>query len=258
MVYNSPYMENCIGDRFSRREFAALAAAACALGGYSPAFAAPEGDSALSRAKTAFSDYVKAYWDEARGQFRLHKTGDKMLDFWFAAHSFDMLLDAVRVFGGKEPRRLAVAFYDGFMKRYPDWKKNEFNDDILWWTIACVRAWRCLGDRRYLVQARSLFDHLLEHEVDGELGGGMWWKNSEHKSKNACDNFPAVITACGLHKATGDAKYRKAALDLYAWGREKLLDAKMGAIESVSNCGGMSESRIMRLLSANDAIPMVW
>ena len=231
-------MENSTVDRLSRRDFAALTAAAYAFGTRSTAFAAAEGGFALSRAKTAFADYVKAYWDEARGQFRLHKKGDKLLDFWFAAHSFDMLLDAVRVIGGKETRRLAIAFYDGFMKRYPDWKKNESNDDILWWTIACVRASRCLGDRRYLAQAKSLFNHLLAHEVDGELGGGMWWKNSEHKSKNACDNFPAVITACGLHKATGDAKYRKAALDLYAWGREKLFNVKTGAIEDNIDISG--------------------
>ena len=182
-------------------------------------------------ARPAWDAYVKAYWIPEKAQFRLHKGNDKkLLDFWFAAHAWDAILDASRIFKDAKTKAMVPTFYDAFMKRYPDWTKNHFNDDILWWTISCTRAYSATKDKRYLDQARKMFDWLLEHEVDDTLGGGMWWKNSEHKSKNACDNFPAVITACNLYRITKDRKYLTAAIDLYAWGRGAFFDEKTGAV----------------------------
>jgi predicted alpha-1,6-mannanase (GH76 family) len=194
--------------------------------------------SPAARARLAFDAFVRAYWVEEKAYFRRHKGKDKPLDFWFSAHAWDMLIDADRLFRTARTKTMVRRFYDAFMRRHPDWRKNEFNDDILWWTIACTNAFVHTHERRYLQQARSLFDHLAAREIDSTLGGGIWWKSSEHKSKNACANFPAVITACNLNVLTHERTYLDTARSLYDWGREKFFDAKTGAVYDNVNLKG--------------------
>jgi len=182
-------------------------------------------------AKAAWRAFLGVYWIPERSQFRKHKGNDQeLLDFWLSAHAWDAILDASRLFPDRMTKAMVPAFYDAFMTRHPDWRTNEFNDDILWWTISCTRVYYATKDARYLSQARTMFDWLAEREIDDELGGGMWWKNSERKSKNACDNFPAVITACNLHRLTRERKYLETAKALYSWGRGKFFDEVSGAV----------------------------
>lgn len=232
-------MDNLHGNHapvpMARREFLLAATGMLAVGGLADS---PSALSAKERARVAFEAFVKAYWDEGRACFRRHRGKDKPLDFWFTAHAWDMLIDADRLFRTQRTKELVRRCYDGFCRRHPDWRKNEYNDDILWWTIACTNAYRHTHERRYLEQARTLFDHLAGHEIDDVLGGGMWWKNSEHKCKNACDNFPAVITACNLHLLTHEKKYRELAESLFAWSRGKFFDESTGAVYDNVNLEG--------------------
>lgn len=184
------------------------------------------------------NDFLKVFRMEPSGDFRRHKGRAKKLDFWFSAHVWDMLIDADRLLRTPRTKHLVANFYDAFCRHHPDWRKNEYNDDILWWTIACTNAYRHTRDRRYLERARTMFDWLLAHEVDDTLGGGMWWKNSEHKSKNACDNFPAVITACNLFSILRERRYRVAAEQLFAWSRAKFFDPQTGAVYDNVNLQG--------------------
>jgi len=223
---------------FPRRDFLKLAAAFAAV----PSFAAAPAARGFN-AKTAWEAFVRAYWMPEKSQFRKHKGKDRdLLDFWMSAHAWDAMLDASRLFPDRKTKAMVPAFYDAFMKRYPDWKKNEFNDDILWWTISCTRVHSYTKDARYLTQARTMFDWLVEREIDDTLGGGMWWKNTERKSKNACDNFPAVITACNLHRLTRERKYLDTAKSLYSWARGKFFDEATGAVYDNVN----SEGRLTR------------
>jgi len=120
--------------------------------------------------------------------------------------------------------------YEGFVALHPDWTTNPYNDDIMWWTIACARAYRITGEARYLARARSEFDRIYAKEVDQTLGGGMWWKSDRHGSKNACVNGPAAITAMELASILKDETYVDKARDLYVWERANLFDANTGAV----------------------------
>lgn len=220
-----------------RREFllSTLGAALSVVGAEEPATRPRRGATApyvspRARAKAAYAAFVKAYWMEEKALFRRHKDRGKPLDFWYAAHAWDMLIDADKLFHTPQTKALVKRFYDGFCRQYPDWTKNEFNDDILWWTIACTNAYAHTREKRYLEQARTHFDWLVAHEVDDTLGGGMWWKNSKHGSKNACDNFPAVITACNLYQHTKEKKYKDAALALFRWSRKTFFDEATGTV----------------------------
>ncbi len=209
-----------------RRDFVKMAVAFAAVPSPAPVPSAHGFD-----AKAAWKAFVRAYWIPEQAQFRKRKGDDReLLDFWLSAHAWDAILDVSRLFPDRKTKAMVPAFYDAFMKRHPDWRTNEFNDDILWWTISCARAYSATKDSRYLSQARTMFDWLAEREIDDALGGGMWWKNSERKSKNACDNFPAVITACNLHRLTRERKYLDTAMALYSWGRGKFFDEGTGAV----------------------------
>lgn len=173
----------------------------------------------------------KSYWDASGQYFRLtDQTDSKPLDFWITAHLWQCVMDAYERHGDKKYRIQMNQVYDGFIKAYPDWTENPFNDDIMWWTIACTRAYRITSDKRYLNKARLEFDRIYAGQVDDILGGGMWWKSDSHRSKNACVNGPAAITAMELFFALKDRSYADKALQLYSWQRSRLFDAETGAV----------------------------
>jgi predicted alpha-1,6-mannanase (GH76 family) len=62
---------------------------------------------------------------------------------------------------------------DGFIKEYPDWTTNKYNDDITWWAIACTRAHEITGDGRYLKKAKASSDFVYDNFRDEKFGGGL-------------------------------------------------------------------------------------
>lgn len=182
------------------------------------------------RAGMALKAYVSAYWDDSRAQFRKHKGKDEVLDFWLAAHAFDMLLDARKVFPSEKLDARVRRYYAGFKSSHDDWRRNEFNDDLEWWIISLARASIELKDRTYLEDAKAMAAKIIDSETDDKLGGGVWWRNNERKGKHACSNFPAVIGLLELYRATKVTRYRTAAEAIYAWTRQHLVDGETGQV----------------------------
>ena len=159
------------------------------------------------------------------------RTGTKVQAFWFAAQAFDALLDGCAAKGDADATRAkCAAYFRDFTAAHPDRTKNVYNDDQLWWCIACTRAAALTGETRYLDEARGLFDRLWATQVDDTLGGGMWWRSDERETKNSCDNFPAVITALNLYQATGEPKYLDAGRALYDWAAARLFNPNDGTV----------------------------
>ncbi len=192
-----------------------------------------------NHAKEAMSALNQVYWDTSGQYFRVNeKTDSGRLDFWMTAHVWECVMDAYEWGSDTTYRKQIGQVYDGFVKAHPDWITNPFNDDIMWWTIACARAYRLTQDERYLKKAQSEFDRVYSKEVDTTLGGGMWWKDNPHGSKNACVNGPAAITAMELSFILKDESYAKKARDLYRWERDKLFDPDTGAVYDNLNTRG--------------------
>ncbi len=190
-------------------------------------------------AHDAMAALNRAYWDGTHQCFRKTAAADsKPLDFWMTAHVWECVMDACQRHGDVAYKEQIGQVYDGFLKLHPDWRTNPYNDDVMWWTIACARAYGITGEQRYLDKARSEFDRLYSQEVDTTLGGGMWWKSDEHKTKNACVNGPAAITALALAAALKDEAYATKGRELYAWERAHLFDAQSGAVYDNVNTQG--------------------
>jgi predicted alpha-1,6-mannanase (GH76 family) len=194
------------------------------------------------------TDATKAVWEKyrQRGESSLLRSskGTGSLDFWFSAQAFDLLLDSVGMFWRKDLAAEAVeTYFKDFAAEHPDRAAHVFNDDVLWWAIACTRAARITNESRYLVEAKDIYDRLWTTQVDNALGGGMWWRADEHKSKSACVNFPAVIVAMNLYQATKDVKYLLQGRRIYQWAVEHLFDKETGKVNDHETTEGAKDER---------------
>jgi predicted alpha-1,6-mannanase (GH76 family) len=178
-------------------------------------------------ADLAMNAFNKRFWNPAKNWFYKTSDGKEDLDFWMSAHVWQLVMDAYERTGEDRYAAQARALHATFIKRYGhDWKKNTWNDDIVWWVLANLRAHSLFGDAVFLDDARSNFDWIWSTQRDDALGGGIYENNDKHTEKNSCVNFPAVIAAAQLAKALKSKEYLDRAVTLFAWGRKTLSDGK--------------------------------
>jgi len=185
-----------------------------------------------AEADAAFNALNRMYWDSTAKFFRKDERGTRKADFWFAAQLWDTVMDDYDRTHRPDVKILIGDVYDGFVGRYPDWTRNKYNDDIMWWTIACTRAYSITNDDRYLKRAKDSFDFVYNNFGDETMGGGIYWLN-ERTSKNSCVNCPAIITAARLSVLLKDASYLEKAKTLYAWQTKTLTDGNGKVFDSI-------------------------
>ena len=207
-------------------------------------FAMPARAVTPADADAAFAALNRAYWDPDFKFFRKEEHGPEKADFWFEAQIWDTVMDQYDRTGSADVKRQINDVYDGFVKVYPDWTTNIYNDDIMWWAIACARAYKITGDDRYLKKAKASFDYVYDNYRDDTLGGGLYWIN-RRTSKNSCLNSPAVIAAVRLSVLLKDASYLEKAKSLYAWQKKTLTDGTGKVFDSI-RLGRSSAPRVGR------------
>ncbi len=124
--------------------------------------------------------------------------------FWTGAEEIEMLEDAYDRSKSSDYKTKISALINYFVSINGSlWTGNKFNDDILWATIACERAYQITGNTTFKTLAKNNFDAVYARAYDTTLGGGLWW-TTDKTCKNACDNGPAIISACFLYTLYGD------------------------------------------------------
>lgn len=198
-----------------------------------------------AEADRAFRALNAVYWDADAQFFREEEQGSKKADFWFEAQLWDVVMDQYDRTGDADVKRQIDAVYDGFTKKYSDWTTNKYNDDIMWWAIACARAYKITHNDRYLAKAKASFDFVHDNFRDDALRGGLYWIN-ERTSKNSCLNSPAVIAAVQLSVLLKDSSYLEKAKSLYAWQKETLTDGAGKVFDSIRYDDRRRAARIAR------------
>ena len=161
--------------------------------------------------------------------------------FWPRAEILEIVVDAYEKTGEVEYMELFDQMYAGFLKDYKEeWSFNDYNDDIMWMTIACARAYQAGGKEEYLQQARHHFDLVYERAWSDDLGGGLFWR-TENTTKNSCINGPAAIAACLLYQATGEQSYLDKAVAVYGWQSENLLGSTGAVYDAWDLENGINE-----------------
>ncbi|MDQ0115971.1 carbohydrate-binding protein [Paenibacillus harenae] len=183
-----------------------------------------------SDADTAIEAFNDMFWDPVEKSFWKNSNRSSHQDFWVEAELWEMVMDAYVHTSDpdlKSSLRTQIDdIFDGTVAKYgEDWTNNHFNDDIMWWAMGSARAYELTGEQKYLDTAKYHFDFVYDTQWDDEFaGGGIWWLNSEHDTKNACINFPAAQAAIYMYNITQDEHYLDAAVRIFSWGKTMLTD----------------------------------
>lgn len=190
-------------------------------------------------ADTLFEAHIKAFYEEKDGHawFKESTRGGKV-SYWMRAEQMEMVLDAYERTKKPQQMEMFTRLFHGFLADHGNtWDRNEFNDDIMWMVIACIRAHLLNGNPEFLDAARKNFDLCYARAISPDLGGGLWWK-TDNRTKNACVNGPGAIAAFLLGRATGEASYATKAKELFLWLRDTLFDPMTGRVSDHVNING--------------------
>ena len=175
-------------------------------------------NSRMQIADKAMKSFIARY-------FRDDEDGTGMITgefYWPRAEIMEVVMDAWDKTKDPYYQELMGKMYRGFVKEFgEDWSNNPFNDDIMWMTIACARAYQAFHEEIYLQQAEKHFNLVFDRAWSDDLGGGLFWR-IENTTKNACINGPAVIAASLLYQITKNQSYLDRAIAIYDWEVKKL------------------------------------
>ena len=156
--------------------------------------------------------------------------GDSGFSFaWPAATQFRVLNALVRI----DPatyRSTLRAFADELHTRY--WRSTGlrgyrsgvsggadlFYDDNGHLVVALAEAYQLTRDPVYLSRAAQAYDFVLSGE-DATGGGGIYFREGDHSSKDAISTLQAVRGGLLLYQITGNARYLADARRLYGWAK---------------------------------------
>jgi predicted alpha-1,6-mannanase (GH76 family) len=162
------------------------------------------------------------------------------MDFWTQQEAIEMLIDAYDVNPSTDLKNKIQYLYNGVRDGYGTlWTNNIYNDDVVWGSLMCVRAWKITNDGGQLDMAKNNFNMMWNRAWNTSVnGGGLFWTTANN-TKNTCVNAPAVICALLLYQATGDVAYRDKAKLIMDWMVSKLYVASTGEVKGAINNSGV-------------------
>lgn len=101
---------------------------------------------------------------------------------------------------------------------------DRYYDDNAWIVLGMIEAYEVTGDKEFLRRAEKTMEFVLSGE-DDKLGGGLYWREAEKRSKNTCTNAPAIVAALKLYQITKNDHYLQAARRVYRWLCDTLQDS---------------------------------
>lgn len=151
--------------------------------------------------------------------------------WWGDAEMFEVVLDAYETTGNSLYKSMFEELYRNFIARNKtNWSYNDFNDDIAWMVLACVRAYLMFGDVDYLNKAKENFDMMYARAAVLPHGTLIWNEAENPDGTNSCINGPAEVAACYLAIATGNEAYYTKAKEMYAAQRQFLYKPTTGQV----------------------------
>jgi len=177
---------------------------------------------------TAIESFLKAFYtnQDGVGNFVIDNESRKYpgpLDFWRMAEEIEMAEDIYDRTHDDSHKQLVIDLLKGFTKVHgPDWSENIYNDDLMWITMATVRAYQITQNKQYFTQAKACFDLTWERAYDS-VNGGLWW-TTDNTSKNACISGPAAVAALLLFQSGAGEEYLDKAKAAFDWERTTLYE----------------------------------
>ena len=150
--------------------------------------------------------------------------------WWGDAEMFEIVLDALETTGDQQYATMFENLYTNFLDHNGNtWYQkgvsgyNEYNDDIAWMCIACVRAYLLTGTTKYRTTAKTNFDGMFKR-ADCYGNDLLQWKHNSGNGTTSCINGPAAVCACYLAIAQADTSYYQKARKTYMAERNFLFE----------------------------------
>lgn len=163
------------------------------------------------------------------GTFKQDNAGNNSFNYWWNAHMLDVLVDGFLRTKDDNYKTKMKALVNGIKVKNGGTYRNEFNDDMQWLGMACIRAYNATGDALYKQVAQELWTEIKKSWSD-VFGGGITWKINTPNGKNACSNAPAAILAVRLYQIDKNQDDLDWAKRIYAWQKSKLVDPVTGLV----------------------------
>ncbi len=142
------------------------------------------------------------------------------------------VLDAIYLYRSNKP---PVTGYDSYVVK--EGGGDRFYDDNQWIGLASIDAYNRTKDKTYLGVAKEIYRFMMSG-YDTAAGGGLYWKEGDHTSKNTCSNGPGVVLALQLYIVEKDKKYLDTALMIYDWTKDKLQNPEGIYYDNIKIPGG--------------------
>ncbi|HLO97720.1 MAG TPA: glycoside hydrolase family 76 protein, partial [Fimbriimonas sp.] len=119
---------------------------------------------------------------------------------------------------------------------------DRYYDDNAWIVWAALDAYEVTRDSEDLLRAVKAYDFAIDG-FDMKLEGGIYWREREKLSKNACINTPIAATAFILYRLTKDPKYFTMGEHLVAWTKKHLQDKDGLIMDNISVEGKVERTK---------------
>jgi predicted alpha-1,6-mannanase (GH76 family) len=136
-----------------------------------------------------------------------------------------------------------TALADGFNGQHASWWNgaDSYDDDMMWATIAFVRAYYVTGTSAFLTEAEEAFNTVYNRGLASN--GGIYWNSScgascASRYENSAANWTFVIAGHMLTSASGNSTYATEANGVWSWAIANLYNSSTGEIyDGVTSTG---------------------
>lgn len=170
--------------------------------------------------------------------------------FWTEAELIEMAVDGT-VWAQTNDSSELVYFKDevnslcsGFEDQHgTDWSSDKYDDDLMWATIAFLRAYIVTGNSAWLGPAETNFQTVYNRGLASN-GGIYWYSGCESGCSSWYEKSPAnwtfVIAGYGLSSYSGNSTYKNEAAGVYNWAIANLYNSSTGEIYDGVNSNGQT------------------
>jgi predicted alpha-1,6-mannanase (GH76 family) len=195
-------------------------------------------------AQTAFSDYNNAFYFNPSGSnydYRVQQGSTTTSGFWVGAEEIELAEDAYAQNPTSGNQTIITQLCNGFVTQFTgNWSGDTYDDDLMWATIAFVRAYNATGNSTWLSDAETNFATVWSRGYD-TTNGGIWWNTATDTYKASASNWTFVIAGNLLYRATGNTTYQSEAKTIYTWAMNNLYNGSTGEVyDGVNVPGGVS------------------
>jgi predicted alpha-1,6-mannanase (GH76 family) len=192
-----------------------------------------------ANADTAFNDYNNAFYYDISGSnygYRLDQGSTTLSGFWTTAEQIEMVVDAYNQSGSSTYKGMITQLINGFNYEHSSWwnGSDKYDDDMMWATIAFIRAYEVTGTSAWLTDAEDAFNTVYSRGLASN--GGLYWytagcpSSCSNTYENSAANWTFVIAGIMLYNETGNTTYLNEANGVYSWAYSNLYNSSTGEI----------------------------